>query len=1202
MIATTTFDRTKEEKMKLLVYKGFSKDFLLNIKEKPLAENNIENKKRVLYFNDDLRRQMRLSLFSLGKNSEIWVTYEEFAFIKDEIDLAVKNDGLKIIVYVNNLLPGYYPIEDDLSDEFLKEIDLYSNSDKEKITSKECERFFKIYNSISIIDKTVFASFYNDEYGHGDVIEYFPNEININETKEDMLTVYLNDDIDGYLRSLFKIVELKPSQICYKSTNGVVSSRILESLKAFCLHNSINLFSKTEEISNESVDINTELKEIACKDIGIPNFKEFRTIKFYKNADKDNQTVNISQAQIVRDIITQAERAYNNEIYRDIFITASTGAGKSVMFQVPAVYLAKHYGKLTIIIEPVKALMQDQKEQLESRGFRRVEVFNSDLITQTEKEAVLKRIKSGDVDLLYLSPETLLSYSIETLIGDREIGLVIVDEAHIVTTWGVGFRPDYWYLGGYINLIRNGVQSKRKVDQKKQHFPICAFTATAICGGVDDTISDTVISLYMENPITYLGYVKRDNIGFEIIKREDNKIANSVYEKQKSEAFSERIKQFIDKKEKSIVYFPYAIYAHDAFNKIKSFSNASYDSKWIAVYTGKNTDYKSIEIVNREKKEAFQMFRRGTKPVMFATKAFGMGIDIDDIKNVYHYAVTGSLSDYVQEIGRAARRKDIKGMAITDYFYNDLLFIQRLWGMSQIRQYQIDLVLAQIYQIYRNKQGKQNFLISPGTFTYIFNDKEENAINKLKTCLLMLEKDLYDKYNFKVLISRPQSVFTKAFIVISDEHKEQVLNSKYKNSFEFLCEGRKNESIAGDNNRKISDLGDIYVINLKEIWEQFYPNLSFPEFKYLYFNIKNDDANQIKIMPEISQYIYHRQFISVKVNERKNKLLCELKPELLADFDYIAEQLQAFGRKYFTKMDFANSISKRFGKTLAQVISSSLFEIVDPDGKCIKHRISSESKGAEYIVSDGTIKDRMRRFIVKSGVINSFDYNHNTTFSKYSPMAADDFDSVALKLLALFDYITYEVVGGKEPEIFIRLNDPEKIRRITANEIKYSNDYVTKARNKHRRDVDILIKFFEKLSTDEQRWDYIEKYFLGYDVLAESSIEEGKVSVSSVIEVDKSYRNVQYSSWEEMANLFDEDIHDTIKNFEENDIPIPGYLETKIKKGIISGEIIMCWPDKNVIIFKDEISNKDSIMCKAKGWYGYNIYDIDINSLKNALS
>ena len=186
------------------------------------------------------------------------------------------------------------------------------------------------------------------------------------------------------------------------------------------------------------------------------------------------------------------------------------------MFQIPAVYLAQKYNKLTIIIEPVKALMQDQKEKLISSGYTRVESFNSDLITQVEKEAVLKRIKNGEVDLLYLSPETLLSYSIETIIGEREIGLLIIDEAHIVTTWGVGFRPDYWYLGSYINRLRHHIQVNRGGNRKIYHFPVCAFTATAINGGIDDSVGETIISLYMENPIKYIGYTKRENIKFKI--------------------------------------------------------------------------------------------------------------------------------------------------------------------------------------------------------------------------------------------------------------------------------------------------------------------------------------------------------------------------------------------------------------------------------------------------------------------------------------------------------------------------------------------------------------------------------------------------------------------------------------------------------------------------------------------------------------
>ena len=173
---------------------------------------------------------------------------------------------------------------------------------------------------------------------------------------------------------------------------------------------------------------------------------------------------------------------------------------------------------------------------------------------------MLKRVKDGETDLLYLSPETLLSYSMETLIGDREIGLIIVDEAHIVTTWGVGFRPDYWYLGGYINRLRNQIQTKSNKDKKVAHFPICAFTATAVNGGLDDSVSETIISLYMENPIKYIGYVKRDNIRFNISVREANKLANPVYEERKAIDLIARINEWIASNTKTIAYFPYASY------------------------------------------------------------------------------------------------------------------------------------------------------------------------------------------------------------------------------------------------------------------------------------------------------------------------------------------------------------------------------------------------------------------------------------------------------------------------------------------------------------------------------------------------------------------------------------------------------------------------------------------------------------------
>ena len=87
--------------------------------------------------------------------------------------------------------------------------------------------------------------------------------------------------------------------------------------------------------------------------------------------------------------------------------------------------------------------------------------------------------------------------------------------------------------------------------------------------------------------------------------------------------------------------------------------------------------------------------------------------------------------------------------------------------------------------------------------------------------------------------------------------------------------------------------------------------------------------------------------------------------------------------------------------------------------------------------------------------------------------------------MSIFNYISYGIVGGEETEILIRLNDPKRIENIAMDKVRYSNSYVNTAREKNDRDVKILSKFFTELNSDEERWDYIENYFLGRDVLNE---------------------------------------------------------------------------------------------------------------------
>ena len=1185
--------------MELLVYKGFDEAFLSLLTDRPLVENDIYKKINVLQFDKSFRRQLQRALLSLEEGDKAWITYEEYALIKRDVDNAMDVDGVQVTIYINNLYPDYYPISFDISDEVVSDIkaNLDSNS-MEKGLSEACIRYFDIYANLVEIDGTFFGSFYNYEYDQGlavRVSSYYQNYQEIKSTEERTdIDIYINEDIETYLRDLSRIKTINPSVIGVKQGKGIASERILKSLQSYCSEYGISLVNFNESLGN-SPNIREDLIDIAKNDIGIDNFQGFRHIKFYKDPDIDKEVIEVSQSTLIQEIIRQAEIAYNDikgHSFRDIFITASTGAGKSIIFQIPAIYLAKQYHKLTIIIEPVKALMQDQKEKLIRSGYNRVATFNSDLISQNDKEVVLKQIREGEIDLLYLSPETLLSYSIETIIGDREIGLLIVDEAHIVTTWGLGFRPDYWYLGGYINKLRNQIQTTVGKKRKVYKFPICAFTATAVNGGVDDSVGETIISLYMENPIKFIGYVKRDDIHFDIKVCEERKISQSKYKEMKTQKMNERINIWLNNNEKTITYFPYARSASDAAQGSGDFFEIKQDQR-IGVYTGRNVDNLSEENFKEKRKEVFEQFRVGRKIIIYATKAFGMGIDIDDVKNVYHYAASGNLCDYVQEIGRVARKKEMTGRAITDFFYNDMTYMNTLFGMSQIRPYQIRKVLEGIYDVYKNKNRSRNFLISPTSFTYIFNGKNENqSINKLKTCLLMLEKDFYDKYNFKVLISRPQGIFTKAYAVIDKEYENQVLDA-YGKYFEHIASGRSEER--QPDGSCISDCGDIFLIKLKQIWEDRYKEISFPQFKYHYFNDSSAGSDEKQILGDIREYLKPRQKVNIETRKEKI-LLSEIQESIFEDFEYIGNTLhENFGKSYFTLEAFEEVIHTKYGRSQAKIIANSLFDLVDPNGKCVKHKIN------EYMIAYGNFKEYMRAAICKARIVRLFTQCNDTRYSSFISISKDKKSNIALKLLSIFNYISYEILGGEEPEIFIRLNDPQKIKNIVMGNIYYFNSYVAQAKQRHERDVSILKKFFIELHTDEERWEYIEDYFLGNDVLGSNLNLETSIEMYKVVDDKRSYSTYKYKSWKDLYQFFDDNDRVVLNKLARERIVIPEYLKTIIKKSNLGDDILMSWPSKNTLICQQDTADQVINGYIDRGWTAYRIDSIDFKELKECL-
>ena len=572
----------------LVIYKGYEVNYLENIKDKELVDSSIEEKINI----EDENKTAQNIISKLSANAEIlqkeerWITYEEFSVSYKTIISLADIFKIKIQINENNKYYNIYPIE------------ICNSSKLEEIISKQSDdmnsedKTSAIYSYIYKIDNNYYAQYHNYEYDYTDKIKvkqrYNGENIALQREYNVDYIFEISENKELYLKNILECTKYKKIGITM-SLESNITKEMYNGLVGFLNENGYLVF-MYYNIDKEK-QRHEEYLRIAQNEIGIPGFEKFKEIEIYENPVESNKLITITQENIINEIVNQIEKSKNvdeenNNFYRDVFVTAPTGAGKSVMFQIPAVYAAEKFGALSIVISPLVELMNDQVDNLERRGYYRAARLNSD-VNAFEKEEILEKIDKGEIDILYLSPEALLSYSIESIIGTRDIAMIIVDEAHIVTTWGQGFRPDYWYLGTYIERLRRLRYKKGVLDKSSKiyRFPICTFTATAVYGGEDDGVLELAESLYLRDPVRFIGKVRRNDISFDI-KLHNEKMNSTEYKLEKAKKLKERIQEWEDKKEKALIYFPYNSIAKDAYYRRAEFELLNSDDKNIGIYTG----------------------------------------------------------------------------------------------------------------------------------------------------------------------------------------------------------------------------------------------------------------------------------------------------------------------------------------------------------------------------------------------------------------------------------------------------------------------------------------------------------------------------------------------------------------------------------------------------------------------------------------
>ncbi|QIA77186.1 DNA helicase RecQ [Rodentibacter caecimuris] len=331
---------------------------------------------------------------------------------------------------------------------------------------------------------------------------------------------------------------------------------------------------------------------------------------------------------------------------QDTLVVMATGNGKSLCYQIPALC----FDGLTLVISPLISLMKDQVDQLQANGIEAAFLNSSQTLEQ--QQLVQNKLISGNLKLLYISPEKVMTNSFFKLISYCQVSFIAIDEAHCISQWGHDFRPEYTQLGGLKSSFPNA--------------PIMALTATADY----TTRQDILTHLKLHNPYKYVGSFDRPNIRY------------TLEEKFKP---TEQLTRFVlaQKGKSGIVYC-------NSRNKVERIAE-SLRNKGISAAAY----HAGMETAQRERVQ--QDFQRDNVQVVVATIAFGMGINKSNVRFVAHFDLPRSIESYYQETGRAGR-DDLPAEAVLFYEAADYAWLQKILlekpetPQRQIEQHKLEAI------------------------------------------------------------------------------------------------------------------------------------------------------------------------------------------------------------------------------------------------------------------------------------------------------------------------------------------------------------------------------------------------------------------------------------------------------------------------------------------------------------------------------
>ena len=423
---------------------------------------------------------------------------------------------------------------------------------------------------------------------------------------------------------------------------------------------------------------------------------------------------------------------------KDTLAIMPTGSGKSLCYQVPA----RMMDGMTIVVSPLISLMKDQLEHLQQIGIRAYQLNSS--LHADEERAALAAIAEQRCEIVFCTPERLAMNAFVAILQEVKVALVVVDEAHCISTWGHDFRPAYLELGSTLEALGRP--------------PVLALTATA----TQEVIDDIGRQLNRKHLNVVNTGIYRPNLHYSVrqVTNADEKL--DVARRLAHETPG-----------KGIIYAATVKAAEDMCHRLDEAGES------VTIYHGK--------LPAAERKANQDMFMNDERRLMVATNAFGMGIDKPDTRFVIHLQIPANLEAYYQESGRAGR--DGLDAQCT------LLFLQddkRLQQFFLVKHYPTAAEIRAVYDAVRTLAANET--ATPARVDEVAGDL---AGPHLKVCLKLLKdaKLLRQnrKFEFLATSNEPQMNLFDAMAEIyrrKQDHDKDALEQMVSYAVSGFCRWR----------------------------------------------------------------------------------------------------------------------------------------------------------------------------------------------------------------------------------------------------------------------------------------------------------------------------------------------------------------------------------------------------------------------------